>query len=353
MRAEWVPARGEAEALREIGDLVRASRAGTGYASPAWMAEMERHMGGAGGFFTVRRERLLAVLPVITRPLHARAAWPTLGLRRRESVGYDGFGGPLFAPDLTGPERREAFAPLAAAARSGVALVNLTPPAFGAEDTADLLEAQGFRRTAPFALAIKDLRGLTERELLQSYHQNHRRSVEAFRKRGARVREAEGAKDYLRFADLLSETMRRASGSVKIPLSLIVDGGRRLVRDGVARLWLATVDDTLAAGVFAILFGRTACYWLGASIGDEQLMRSRPMHGVFHHAFLEAIAAGCEAFELGGMPTNGLRDFKMRWGADVLTQHTFQWSPWNALQRARALSAWVATARRPAASVPG
>jgi hypothetical protein len=351
MRAAWVPASGEAEALREIGDLARASPAGTGYASPVWVAEMERHLGGSAGFFTVRRERLLAVLPIVTTKLHTRALWPTLGLHRRESLGYDCYGGPLFAADLSPRERREAFAALAAAVRgSRVALVNLMPPAFGPEETAAILEEEGFRSIEPYAIAVKPLRGLGERDLLQSYHQNHRRSVETFRKRGARVREAEGARDYLRFADLLGETMRRASSSVKFPLSLIVDGGQRLVRAGVARLWLATVGDALAAGVFALVSGRTACYWLGASIGDEQLMRSRPMHGVFHHAFLQAIAAGCEAFELGGMPTEGLRDFKLRWGVDVLTQHTFQWSPWSAVQRGRALLSRVADMRARAAA---
>ena len=51
-----------------------------------------------------------------------------------------------------------------------------------------------------------------------------------------------------------------------------------------------------------------------------------------------AVETGCEYFDLGGHPTPGLRDFKTRWGVLRFVQHTFQWSPWALLQRARGLA---------------
>jgi lipid II:glycine glycyltransferase (peptidoglycan interpeptide bridge formation enzyme) len=175
-----------------------------------------------------------------------------------------------------------------------------------------------------YPIGVKRLAGLTAATLAATYHQSHRRAVEAARKRGVVVAPAEGVGDYLEFCDLLDETMEHAGTATKFSKDLIVDGGRALVREGLGDLLLARVDGLPVAGVFVLHAARSSCYWLGASAKDEKALRHRPMNAVFHRAFVDAIAAGRAWFELGGLVTEGLRTFKTRWGIEEMEQPTFE-----------------------------
>src|SRR5262249_54991048 len=157
-----------------------------------------------------------------------------------------------------------------------------------------------------YPLAWKPLSGLTDASLRGSYHQSHRRAVDAAKKRGVVVERAGDTGDFLEFADMVGETMEHAGADTGFSTSFIVEGGEALAAAGPGYLWLARLDGLPVAGVFVLRAARTAVYWLGGSAKDEKALRHRPMHAVFHRAFADAIARGCDGFELGGMPTEGL-----------------------------------------------
>jgi lipid II:glycine glycyltransferase (peptidoglycan interpeptide bridge formation enzyme) len=257
---------------------------------------------------------------------------------RSESLGRDGYAGPLVAPDL---DEARALAVLDALVESldgpRVVLTSLFPPAWAelGDVRRRLVERHGYSAARPYPIAVKHLAGLTAASLAASYHQSHRRSVEAAKKRGVEVVQAEGAGDFLEFYDLVSETMEHAEADTSVSTEFLVEGGQALVRAGLGDLWLARLDGVPVAGVFVLRAARAACYWLGGSAKDEKALKHRPMHAIFHRAFADAIARRCEHFELGGLLTEGLRTFKMRWGAREYEQATFERSYHGIVERLR------------------
>jgi len=320
----------ETEGAAEVSAFVGAHAAATAYATPTWLGAMRRFLGVEARYHVARIEgRIAGVIPVAERPLHPRAALLPARVRplRAESLGFNCYGGPLVAPGLdAGDAGRVLAALLESLDGPGVVLQTILPPAWVDLDAArrEIFAAQGFRAVRGYPIGVKRLAGLTEATLPATYHQSHRRAVEAARKRGVTVSPAEGVGDYLEFCDLLDETMDHAGTTATFSKDLIVDAGRALVAEGLGQLLLARVDGVPVAGVFVLHAGRSSCYWLGASAKDEKALRHRPMNAVFHRAFVDAIAAGRAWFELGGLITEGLRTFKTRWGVEELEQPTFE-----------------------------
>lgn len=330
IRIARVPA--DADASGEIGAFVGAHPAATAYAMPAWLAAMRRFMGVETRYHTATLDgRLVGVLPVAERPLHPWAAPLPAALRptRHDSLGHDCYAGPLVAVGLGDADAARILAALVQSLDGpGALLRTLFPPAWAELDElrGRLVTEHGYRAVRGYPIGVKPLAGLTAATLPGTYHQSHKRAVEAARKRGVVVSAARDVGDYLEFCDLLDETMEHAGASSGFSKDFIVEGGRALVRAGLGELLLARVDGEPVAGVFVLGAARSSCYWLGASAKDEKAQKHRPMNAVFHRAFTDAIDQGRAWFELGGLVTEGLRTFKTRWGVRELEQHTYEWS---------------------------
>lgn len=334
-----------------IAAFVGAHPAATAYAMPGWLALIEQHEGAEAGYLVATKGAAIAgVLPIARRPIHALAAralraWAPI---RSESLGRDSFAGPLLDPALDRARADDVLDALIDAAGTPRAIVHtmFLPAWAGLDPVRDRLVARhGYHARHAFPIAVKDLRGLTPATLAASYHQSHKRAVAAADKRGVEVFEASTIEDFLTFYDLYTETMEHADHGAGFTKDHVVEGGRSLVRDKLGKLFMAKSDGVAVAGVFALSAGTTDCYWLGATAKDEHAQQRRPMNAVFHRVFLDAIARGASFFELGGLVTEGLRTFKMRWGAREYEQTTLERSPGDALEELRRARAWLRRSR--------
>ena len=79
----------------------------------------------------------------------------------------------------------------------------------------------------------------------------------------------------------------------------------------------------LTAGLFVLVYGNAVCCWLVATTSDRTAIADRPMHLLFHRAMTDALEAGFPFFEIGGVPTDGLRNFKLNWGAEIMMRPNY------------------------------
>ncbi len=337
----------------EISKFVSAHPCATAYATPTWLAAMGRFMGVAPRYHTATLDgRLVGILPIGQRPLHARAAFLPEQARpvRSESLGHDCYAGPLISTDLDSEARgRVLRALIESLDEPRNVLTTLFPPAWADLDEVrgSLVSEHGFRAVRGYPIGVKPLTGLTEAKLPSTYCKAHRNAADAAKRRGVVVSPAEGVGEFLEFCDLLDETLDRAGVSTGYSKDFIVEAGQELVRQGLGELFLGRVDGRSIAGVFMLHTSRSACYWLGATAKDERALKFRPMNAILPRAFSHAIALGCEWFELGGLMTEGLRTFKTGWGALEFEQPIFERSIGNLAEPLReARASAVAFVRR-------
>jgi hypothetical protein len=331
----------------EIAAFVGDHPAATAYALPAWLAAMRRYMGMDARYLVARaNDRIVGVLPLSERALHRGADLLPSSLRpiRRESLGFDCYAGPLVATNLRAEDADAALDVLVGRFAAPPALLaTLFMPAWS-EDGAlrrRLESVHGFIARHGYSVAVKPLAGLTPATLAATYHSKHRNAVVSATKRGVVVERASGVGDLLEFWDMLDETMAHANSAPKFPKDLVVDAGRDLIAKRAGDLWLARLDGVAVAGVFALHASKSSCWWLGATAKDEKAQHCRPMNLAIHTAFVDAVERGVKHFELGGLITEGLRPFKLRWGARELEQVTFERSYLgltDRLREARALA---------------
>jgi hypothetical protein len=135
------------------------------------------------------------------------------------------------------------------------------------------------------------------------------------------VSHSESRSDLEEFYGLLEETMGRVARTVKFPFDVVVSGGERILRAKLGTFYVARHEGRCCAGAFFLSSKRVTNYWLGATANDKKSLR--PMFGIMHRAMIESLEAGVTAFELGAGPTEGLRNFKLRWGALPVPQPTY------------------------------
>lgn len=334
--------------LEEVRAFVEHHPAATAYATPTWLSVMNDHM-GVRSSYVVSREgaRIVGVLPMVERSIHRAFHALPGGARplRRESLGHDCYAGPLLASDLDELAARKTLRALVdAMCERPTVLSSIFPPAWAElDDVRTGLTELGFHRVRPYPIGVKPLAGVTEATLPQTYCKAHRNAAEAAKRRGVVVRAASTIGELLEFSDLLDETMDHAGVAASYSKDVVVEGGKALIDAGVGSLFLGLVDGRAIAGMFMLQASRSACYWLGATAKDERTLKHRPMNALLPHAFQHAIRSGREWFELGGLMTEGLRAFKVGWGAQELEQPTFERSLGDLIEPLRAARASVRT----------
>jgi hypothetical protein len=146
------------------------------------------------------------------------------------------------------------------------------------------------------------------------FKQNQRRDVSRAQREGIEVRRGTGVPELDAFYQLHLETRRRQG--VPTQPRRFIRGFARLFERGLGFVLLATFDGVPVAGAVYLEWGGTLVYKYGAS--SPQYLKKRPNHAIF----MEAIRWGCErgvkTLDLGrtDLDNEGLRSFKLGWGAD-------------------------------------
>jgi hypothetical protein len=131
---------------------------------------------------------------------------------------------------------------------------------------------------------------------------------------GVRIREARGAGDWRRFADVY----RRCAGGWARPLAVyrleLFDLLARRTEDGV-RLWLAEVDGAPTAGAVLLRHGAYTTWWLGASLRSQP---SGAMNALQWELVGQLASEGCRVYDLNGSAgLAGVVAFKQHIGAEA------------------------------------
>jgi lipid II:glycine glycyltransferase (peptidoglycan interpeptide bridge formation enzyme) len=179
----------------------------------------------------------------------------------------------------------------------------------------------------PRLLCVVDLRGRTVPELLTSMNQQWRRNVKKAEKSGVEVRTAlaEGLDTfyglYVESADRDNFLPRPKAYFDLLARSFMTEGS-----DSPVQAWFyeAHVDGDVLSSALMIRFGRTFSYLYGGS--TERNRDARASNALQWRAMQDAVAAGCDAYDLRGFntslgatsPLTGLLLFKLGAGADVV-----------------------------------
>ena len=113
---------------------------------------------------------------------------------------------------------------------------------------------------------------------------------------GVRVREAQGAGDWRRFAEVYRQCVAGWERPLAVYRPELFDILASRTEDG-AHLWLAEVDGAPTAGAVVFRHGAYATWWLGASL------RSHPpgaMNALQWELVGQLAAEGCRVYDLNG-----------------------------------------------------
>lgn len=176
-------------------------------------------------------------------------------------------------------------------------------------DLAAQLQDKGlaFQRSTTHIIQL----GKSHDELFAAYSATHKKHVRRFHRQGATIRRADTYKDIVAYCAVHEKLAQQKAGfRVKYPISLI-DGLVKL-RDHTALL-VAEFDGRIIAGLLSFRDGNSMLAWHLASDRDyERLYASAALYdGIIQIAG----ESGLVTLNLGGSPTDSLRDFKTSFGA--------------------------------------
>ncbi len=159
-----------------------------------------------------------------------------------------------------------------------------------------------------------------EDSLLAAMKPKWRYNIRLAERKGVAVRDGSVA-DLPTFYAMYLETGRR-DGFLVRPYEYYRTVWERFLRDGLAHVLLAEVEDRPIAGIILFKFGPTAWYFYGAS--TEQARDFMPNHALQWAAMRWAKAAGCTRYDWWGAPDDlvetdpmwGVYRFKMGFGGE-------------------------------------
>ncbi len=159
----------------------------------------------------------------------------------------------------------------------------------------------GFRRAPravqPRATIQVDLTP-SEAEILARMKQKWRYNIRLAARKGVQIRSAAAA-DLPAFYTLMAETAQRDDFALHT-LAYYQEAYKLFVDSGAARLFLATYEGNILAGLFAFVAGDRGYYMYGASGGRER--QRMPNHLLQWEAMRWAKAQGAAIYDLWGIP---------------------------------------------------
>lgn len=174
---------------------------------------------------------------------------------------------------------------------------------------------------------ILDL-SLGHEQLFSNYSKGHRYNARKGRSKGVRVRTATTFRDYEDYYEVYRSSMARWGEQLtrEYPWRLFSEGARLAEQHGqYLKLWLAIVEDQIAAGAWVFYWNSHAVYWHGATNSDY--FEYYPVNVLLDHVIREASLAGYSYFDFnpsGGH--EGVRLFKARFGADEVPVNRYHYS---------------------------
>lgn len=165
---------------------------------------------------------------------------------------------------------------------------------------------------------------LSEAELLKGMKDRARRNIRTAEKRGVKV-EVCGVDKLSLWYDLYKETAERDRISIhgfNYYQKLFLLAAEQ--KDIEARLYLASVEGDVIAGIITIFNGREGIYLYGASCGRKR--ETMPAYALQWQAIRDAKASGCTSYDFFGIPPApdenhpmyGLYCFKTGFGGRII-----------------------------------
>lgn len=157
----------------------------------------------------------------------------------------------------------------------------------------DALTAAGYEKTDHFTHLLKTDCDIDT--LWQTYNKRVRGAVRKAQKSGVAVTDTDCDKDIAIFYNMYLATVKRLGGTPK-PHKLM----EYLLHHGIAKLAIATYQDTIIAGLLYLHFNRTVTLWCEASL--PEFLQYRPNNAIFHHIITLACDEGYEWVDFGASP---------------------------------------------------
>lgn len=218
---------------------------------------------------------------------------PIPGIRLWQSMPWNLFGGiHLIESAQINPETLIASVEATAAAKGWCEIRwTLTP-----KDTAiygDLFAEMDYERTDHFTHCLKT-NGDVE-ALWHAYNKRVRGAVRKAEKSGVIVTDTDNEKALSTFYDMYLMTVKRLGGTPK-PRALM----QTLLQRKIAKLAIATYQDTIIAGLLYLCFNKTVTLWCEASV--PAFLKYRPNNAIFHYIIRHACLENYEWLDFGASP---------------------------------------------------
>ncbi len=199
------------------------------------------------------------------------------------------------------------------------------------EAFASLMEKYGFERDIksadtgilqPLSVFRINIGGMSDEELIMSFHSKARYSVRASIKSGAVCRIGDES-DLPAFQKLLTETAARDDFTPR-PLTYF-ERMFKILPEDMRKLFVVEVDGQAIAGSVLIKYGNKTWHLYGAS--DSVHTKELPNFLMQWEMMRWSIAQGCEIYDMRGVagerdktkPLEGLMRFKKRFGGELIT----------------------------------
>jgi len=175
----------------------------------------------------------------------------------------------------------------------------------------------------PLSVFRINIGGMTDEELIMSFHSKARYSVRASIKSGAVCRISESDADLAAFQKLLVETAARDDFTPR-PIEYFTRMFKILPED-MRKLFVVELDGEIIAGSVLIKYGNKTWHLYGAS--DSVHTKELPNFLMQWEMMRWTIAEGCGIYDMRGVagerdksaPLEGLMRFKKRFGGELIT----------------------------------
>jgi len=242
--------------------------------------------------------------------------------------------GPCFTPDFPLAQRQKAMALIAVKLKPflfrNTVFIRFEPPWFLTDDDQkDQFVKAGFKQAAsvvqPPDTVIINLKNSCE-EILAAMKPKWRYNISLAEKKGVQVKKG-GIEDIEIFYDLLKETAIRDGISVHgiNYYKTLFEICEKYKKEGdLISLYTASHENETIAAVVVLFFGKEAVYLYGASSANKRNLMAP--YALQWKAMRDAKEAGCETYDLFGIPPNedpnhpmaGLYRFKTGFGGKII-----------------------------------
>ncbi len=175
----------------------------------------------------------------------------------------------------------------------------------------------------PLSVFRINVGGMSDEELMMSFHSKARYSVRASLKSGAVCRISESAEDLKAFQALLVETAARDDFTPR-PIEYFEKMFKVLPED-MRKLFVVELEGEIIAGSVLIKYGNKTWHLYGASSSEHT--KELPNFLMQWEMMRYTISEGCEVYDMRGVagerdksaPLEGLMRFKKRFGGELIT----------------------------------